>query len=292
MAKTAVAPYKRRKQYSPGFVIWTIIKYASLIFFAFMAVLPIVSCVITAFKTDAEYKSTNVMTLPQSWLNFDNFVKAFTKANMLVAFRNSLIVLVVVLAVSIIIGTQLAYVLNRFKFPGNGLIRNAFTFAALLPAVAMQVAVYEIMVNLNFVNTLYGYIIMMCGTDVISIYIFIQFFENIPTSLDESAIMDGCTYFGVFFRILLPLLKPAIITVMILKGVGTYNEYYMANLYLQDQNSLVTVATSLYKFTGPIGNQYNYICAGVLITMIPALIIFILCQKQIYSGLTQGAVKG
>lgn len=108
-----------------------------------------VSCVITAFKTDAEYKSTNVMTLPQSWLNFDNFVKAFTKANMLVAFRNSLIVLVVVLAVSIIIGTQLAYVLNRFKFPGNGLIRNAFTFAALLPAVAMQVAVYEIMVNLN-----------------------------------------------------------------------------------------------------------------------------------------------
>lgn len=86
------------------------------------------------------------------------------------------------LAVSIIIGTQLAYVLNRFKFPGNGLIRNAFTFAALLPAVAMQVAVYEIMVNLNFVNTLYGYIIMMCGTDVISIYIFIQYFENLPVS--------------------------------------------------------------------------------------------------------------
>ena len=171
-----------------------------------------VSCVITAFKTDAEYKSTNVMTLPQSWLNFDNFVKAFTKANMLVAFRNSLIVLVVVLAVSIIIGTQLAYVLNRFKFPGNGLIRNAFTFAALLPAVAMQVAVYEIMVNLNFVNTLYGYIIMMCGTDVISIYIFIQYFENLPVSLDESAYLDGASYFTIYSKILLPLLKPAIVT--------------------------------------------------------------------------------
>lgn len=90
-----------------------------------------VSCVITAFKTDAEYKSTNVMTLPQSWLNFDNFVKAFTKANMLVAFRNSLIVLVVVLAVSIIIGTQLAYVLNRFKFPGNGGVRT-FSWTKLL----------------------------------------------------------------------------------------------------------------------------------------------------------------
>jgi multiple sugar transport system permease protein len=79
---------------------------------------------------------------------------------------------------------------------------------------------------------------------------------------------------------------------MILKGVVTYNEYYMANLYLQSKDKLVTVATSLYKFTGPLGNKYNLICAGVIITMIPALIIFILCQKQIYAGLTSGAVKG
>ena len=292
MAQTAAATYKRRKQYSTGFIIWTIIKYASLIFFAFMAVLPIVSCVITAFKTDAEYKSTNVMTLPQSWLNFDNFVKAFTKANMLVAFRNSLIVLVVVLTVSIIIGTQLAYVLNRFKFPGNSLIRNAFTFAALLPAVAMQVAVYEIMVNLNFVNTLYGYIIMMCGTDVISIYIFIQYFENLPVSLDESAYLDGASYFTIYSKILLPLLKPAIVTSIILKGANTYNEYYCAQLYLQDKTRLCTVATSLYTFTGPLGSQYNLICAGVIISLLPALVVFIIFQNQIYSGVAAGAVKG
>ena len=139
---------------------------------------------------------------------------------------------------------------------------------------------------------MFGYIVLMCGTDVISIYIFIQFFFFFSVSLDEAAIMDGCTYFGVFFRILLPLLKPAIITVMILKGVGVYNEYYMANLYLQNKNQFVTVATSLFKFTGPLGNQYNYICAGVILTMLPALIVFILCQKQIYGGLAQGAVKG
>ena len=148
------------------------------------------------------------------------------------------------------------------------------------------------MYKLNLINSLPGYMILLMGADVIGIYIFIQFFENIPISLDESAIMDGATYFGVFFKILLPLLKPAIITVMILKGVGTYNEYYMSNLYLQTKTTLVTVSTSLFTFTGPLGSQYNYICAGVLITMIPALIIFILAQKQIYSGLTNGAVKG
>jgi multiple sugar transport system permease protein len=148
------------------------------------------------------------------------------------------------------------------------------------------------MYTLRLVNTMPGYIILMLGTDVISIYIFLQFFESLPRSLDESAIIDGCTYFGVFFKILFPLLKPAIVTCMILKGVGTYNEYYMANLYLQDKNHLQVVATSLYTFTGPLGNQYNYICAGVIITIIPALIIFITCQKQIYSGLANGAVKG
>ena len=208
------------------------------------------------------------------------------------AFRNSFIIMVFVLIGSVLTGSMLAYILSRFKFPGNGLIRNLFLIATLLPGIAMQVSVYQTMYQLHLINSLPGYIVLMMGTDVISIYIFIQFFENIPNSLDESAIMDGCTYFGVFFRILLPLLKPAVVTVMILKGVSTYNEYYMANLYLQDKNRLVTVATSLYKFTGPLGNQYNYICAGVIITLIPALIIFICCQKQIYSGLTQGAVKG
>ena len=268
------------------------LKYFSLVFFAFVAVLPIVSCVITAFKTETEYAQTNVMELPESWLNFQNFIDAFTRANMGKGFVNSLIILVSVLVVSVLVGTQLAYVLNRFKFPGNNLIRNLFLFATLRPGVAMQIAVYQIMYSLGFINSLFGYIVMMCGTDVIAIYIYIQFFENISYSLDESAIMDGASYFTIFYKILLPLLKPAIVTSCILKGVGTYNEYYCANLYLQDKKKYPTVATSLYTFVGPLGSKYNLICAGVIISLLPALIVFITCQKQIYSGLTSGAVKG
>ena len=281
-----------KKHKSAGFYIASFLKYLSLVFFSFVAVLPVVSCVITAFKTDEEYQSTNVMTLPESWLNFSNFTSAFTKAGMGRAFANSTIILIFVLVASVFIGTQLAYVLNRFKFPGNTLIRNLFLFASLLPGVAMQISVYEIMYKLHFINSLPGYIIMMCGTDVISIYIYIQFFENIDFSLDESAIMDGANYFTIFYKILLPLLKPAIVTSCILKGVSTYNEYYAANLYLQDKKTVGTVATSLYTFVGPLGSKYNLICAGVIISLIPALIVFICCQKQIYSGLTSGAVKG
>ena len=275
-----------------GKYVLIFLKYLSLVFFSFVAILPLVSCVITAFKTEEEYQSTNVMTLPQSWLNFDNYIQAFSKANMGKGFLNSTIVLVCVLVVSVLVGTSLAYVLNRFSFPGNNLVRNLFLFATLLPGIAMQISVYEIMTKLHFINSLWGYIIMMCGTDVIAIYIYIQFFENISVSLDESAIIDGASYFTIYYKILLPLLRPAIVTACILKGVGTYNEYYCANLYLQDKKTLPTVATSLYTFVGPQGSKYNLICAGVIISLLPALIIFILFQKQIYSGMTAGSVKG
>lgn len=271
--------------------LWTFVKYASLVIMSIISVLPVVSCVITAFKTTEEYNRTNVMVLPESWFNFDNFIQAWKQANMGTAFINSALVLIVVLVGSILFSSMLSFVLDRFKFPGNGAIRNLFLFASLIPGIAMQVSVYQIMYNLGLINHLYGYMLVMMGSDIISVMIFLQFFENLPNSIDESGIIDGCSYFGVFFKLLLPLLKPAIMTVMILKGVGTYNEYYMAKLYLQTKE-LVTVSTSLYTFTGPLGNQYNYICAGVLITLIPALIIFLIFQKQIYGGLAAGAVKG
>lgn len=270
---------------------WLFIQYFSLIFFSFVALLPVVSCVITAFKTKQEYESTNVMTMPESWLNFDNFIQVWHDANMGRAFINSGIVLVFVVLGSVMVGSMIAYVLNRFKFPGNGLIRSLFLFATLLPGIAMQVATYQLMYQIGFINHLYGYIILSMGTDVISIYIFIQFFENIPVSLDESAYMDGASYFTIFFKILFPLLKPAMVTVMILKGVGTYNEYYNASLYLSGKDQL-TVSMALYTFVGPLGSQFNLICAGAIMSLIPALVVFLLFQKQIYNGMTAGAVKG
>lgn len=272
-------------------LIFNIIKYASLILASIVALVPVCVCILTAFKTNDEYKASSVLDLPKSFTYIENFKIAFEKANMLRCFANTALVLIVVLTVSVFIGSMLAYVLNRFKFPGRGLIENLFTFAALLPGIAMQVTVYQIMYALGFINHLYGYMVVLMGTDIISIYIFLQFFENLPVSLDESGILDGCSYFGVFFKILFPLLKPAIVTSLVLKGVGVYNEYYASNLYLQTAE-LKTISTALYTFTGPYGNQYNYICAGVLITIIPILILFLFFQKQVYSGMAAGAVKG
>lgn len=275
----------------PGGILFTFIQYFMLIGASLIAIIPVVVCVFTAFKTNEEYQMTSPLTLPASFGYVTNFIEAFKKANMLQGFLNTGIVLVCVLFLTILFSAMLAYVLDRFRFPGQGAIRQLFLFASLIPGIATQVTVYQIMYSLNLINHLYGYVIVLCGSDIISIYIFLQFFENLPRALDESAIIDGCTYFGVFFKILLPLLKPAIVTSCVLKGVSVYNEYYMSNLYLQN-DGLKTISTALYTFTGPYGSQYNYICAGVLITIIPILIVFLLCQKQIYGGMASGAVKG
>lgn len=272
-------------------IIFSIVKYVSLIAASLVALVPVCVCVLTAFKTNEEYAATNVLELPASFGYLENFKIALEKANMLRCFGNTALVLLVVLIVSVLTGSMLAYVLNRFRFPGRGLIENLFLFASLLPGIAMQVTIFQIMYSLGLINHLYGYMIVLMGTDIISIYIFLQFFENLPVSLDESAIMDGCTYFGVFFKILFPLLKPAIMTSLVLKGVSVYNEYYASNLYLQ-RPELKTISTALYTFTGPYGNQYNYICAGVIITILPILIFFLVFQKQVYSGMASGAVKG
>lgn len=271
--------------------VFSVIKYVSLILASVVSLVPVCVCILTAFKTNEEYASTSVLDMPATFAYFENFKIAFEKANMMRGFANTAIVLVVVLTVSVFTGSMLAYVINRFRFPGRGMIENLFLFASLLPGIAMQVTIYQIMYSLGLINHLYGYMIVLMGTDIISIYIFLQFFENLPVSLDESAIMDGCTYFGVFFKILFPLLKPAIMTSLLLKGVSVYNEYYASNLYLQAPK-LKTISTALYTFTGPYGNQYNYICAGVLITIAPILVLFLVFQKRVYGGMAAGAVKG
>lgn len=267
-------------------------KHLSLLFFSLVCILPVASCVIGAFKTKTEFATTSKIALPQNWTNFDNFIRFWNESGIGQGFVTSLFVMVVVITVSVMMSSMLAYVLNRFRFPGNSLIRNAYLLAALVPTITMQVTIYKLMIGLNLVDTLTGYIILQTGTDVISIYIMLQYFENLPPSLDESAVLEGCTYFGVFFKILFPLLRPAIVTCMILKGVTIYNEYYNANLYLQSKDKFKTVSTALYVYLGPTKSQYEMICAGVLICILPILLIFLVFQRQVYSGMTKGAVKG
>ena len=264
-------------------VILNICKYALLIFAAFIALVPIVSCVVTAFKTVDEYNNTNVMTPPKSWLNFDNFITAWQKADMGHAFLNCFLVLVCVLAGSIMISSMLAYVLNRFKFPGNGLIRNLFMIATLIPGIATQVTVYQIMTALHLVNSLPGYMLLMMGTDVITIYIFLQFFENLSVSLDESAILDGAGAFARAKYITIPAMRPIIAPAVIITVFTTFKQFDVVYLLTQQAGAKTgsgfhTILTYAYE-NAFITNNYGY--SSAISMIIFALLLLFSAKFQL-----------
>lgn len=271
-------------------IISKVITYVSLGFASFVALVPLIVVLFASFKTQEEFRVTGVLTMPENFFNFENYIGAFVSGKMLLGFANTGIILFVSMIGTVLTGTMTSYVLNRFQFRAGKLVKNMFLIASLVPSVTMQVTCYQIMNSLHLVNTRMSVILLFIGTDIIAIYIFLQFLENISMSLDESAIVDGASYFTVFFRILLPLLKPAIVTVLIIKGVSCYNDFYTPFLYMSSRK-LVMISTSLFNFQGPYGTRWEVICAGIIISIIPTLIIFLFLQKYIYSGMTQGAVK-
>jgi raffinose/stachyose/melibiose transport system permease protein len=270
--------------------LFSVLKYLSLLAGVFVAVLPLLVILFSSFKTADEYRSTGPLTPPDSWINFDNFIRAFVDGNMLTGFTNTGIILVISLIGTTLTGSMVAFVLNRFKFRGRGILLAAFLFAVLIPGVTTQVATFQIINDLGLFNTRWSAIILYMGTDIVAVYIFMQFLENISVSLDESALLDGASYFTIFSKIILPLLKPAIVTVIIVKGVNVYNDFYTPFLYMP-KKELSVVSTALFKFQGPMGTSWEVISAGIMIVIIPTLIIFLLLQKHIYNGITQGSVK-
>ena len=274
----------------PADILSPALKYGSLIVGCIAILLPLVLIFMASFKNEQEFYNSPASSLPSNFLNLQNYADAISGGMMLQGFGNTAIILVVSCIGSILFGTMTAYVLSRFNFRLNGLITSLFLLAALIPGVSTQVATFQIVTALGLFNKLGSNIILNLGTDVISVYIFLQFLDGIPRDLDEAALIDGASFFQVYRRIILPLLTPAIATVLIIKGVNIYNDFYLPFLYMPGKG-LGTISTSLFRFIGPYNAHWQVICAGVVITILPTLIVFLFLQKYIYNGLTQGAVR-
>ncbi|MDW4571918.1 carbohydrate ABC transporter permease [Microbacterium sp. M3] len=263
-------------------------KYTSLIIATLFVLVPLSVLLFASLKDKQEYATTGPLTPPSNWFNLDNFATAFEQGDMLSGFVNTTIVLVISLAGTILIGTMAAYAVDRFNFRGRTLIMGLFLIATLIPSVTSQVATFQIISGLGLYNTKAALVLLFMGTDIIAIYIFIQFMQSIPVSLDEAAMLDGANRWTIYWRIILPLLKPAIATVVIIKGIAIYNEFYLPFLYLQSES---LISTSLFRFKGPFGAQWEIIAAATILVIIPTVIAFLFLQKWIYKGLVAGAVK-
>ena len=265
-----------------------LLKYIPLTLAALVAVLPLLVVFIGSFMSLTEFTNSGVLRLPKHF-TLANYSQAFTQGNMLTGFKNTLIIFVISMTGQLLISSSFAYVMNRFDFRLKRLILALFTIAMLIPAITSQVAVFQLINQLGLVGTRWSVILLYIGTNVIALYIFLQFLQEIPYSLDESALLDGASYFRIFWSIILPNLKEPIVTMVIISGVGVYNDFYNPYLYMPDP-SLQVISTALFAFKGSSVVQWPVILAGVMIVIVPILIVFIVLQKYIYNGVT-GAVK-
>lgn len=267
-----------------------VLVYLSLTIAAVAVLLPLTTLLFASLKTAKEYTTTSAFTPPSDWLNFSNYALAFNQGGMLLGFFNTGLILVISVAGTILLGTAAAYAIDRFEFRGKGLVLGLFLLAALVPTVTTQVATFQVINVLGLFDTRGAAIVLFVGTDIVSIYIFLQFMASIPKSLDEAARLDGAGHFRIYFQIILPLLRPAIATVVIIKGIAIYNEFYIPFLYMPDAN-LGTISTSLFRFNGPYGAHWELLSAAALVVIVPTLVIFLALQRFIYRGLASGSVK-
>ncbi len=252
---------------------------------------PIVLVLFASFKTKADMVKISPLLLPpKSRFTLDNFQKVLNNKYLLIGFKNTGIILVVSIFFNVMFGTITAFIIERFKFRFKGFIVGLFFVGMLIPSFVTEIARFKVIQGLHLYNTLGAPIVIYVASDLMQLYIYRQFISTLPVSLDESALLDGCGYFGLFTRIIFPLLAPATSTVVIIKAINIINDMYIPYLYMP-KNKLRTLTTFLMDYANAQRGSWQQLAAGIIIVMLPTICIYLFFQRYILAGIAAGAVK-
>ncbi|WML28240.1 carbohydrate ABC transporter permease [Neobacillus sp. OS1-33] len=233
---------------------------------------------------------SNTSALPQV-LEFQNYVSAFEKLNYLKVFTNSLIVTIASNVVLVIFCSMAAYMLVRTKRKISHVIFMTFVAAMIIPFQSIMIPLIKTASTFRLLNSILGLVIMYLGFGSgMTIFLYHGFIKGIPVELEEAAIIDGCTRFGVFWRIVFPLLKPITVTIVILNSLWIWNDFLLPSLVLQDPE-LKTIPLATFSFFGQYTKQWDLALAALVMGIIPLLIFFFAMQKHIIKGITSGSIK-
>ena len=256
-----------------------------------IVVLPILLTLFAALKTRGDMIKTSPLLLPAlDKITFENFERVLGDKYLLVGFKNTFLIAFISIIFNIMLGSVTAFILERFEFRFKKVVFALFFLGMLIPTFVTEIARFKIIQGIGAYNTLGAPIISYVASDLMQLYIYRQFISKISVSLDESALLDGCGYFGLFGRIIFPLLAPATATVVIIKAITIINDMYIPYLYMP-KNSLRTLTTFLMNFANAQQGSWQRLAAGIIIVMIPTIIIYIFFQKYILEGVSAGAVK-
>ncbi|SFF41699.1 raffinose/stachyose/melibiose transport system permease protein [Paenibacillus algorifonticola] len=266
------------------------LKYVLIVVLAAIFLLPVLFIAFTALKSSSDLLTRPFYMFPEK-LQWHNFVQAWEQGRMSMYMKNTALIALVKVPLGILIEALAAFALTRLAFKGSEWLFALFLIGMMVPMQATLVPLNMILNKLGLVDTYPGIILIYLGFGIpFGILILRGFFRTIPKEIDEAALIDGCGVMGKFFKIIIPLSMPAIATLFIFDFMATWNEFLLAQIFIT-KDSMRTITTGLLAFRGQYSANYPLMNAGVLISVVPVLIVYVAFQKYFVSGLA-GSVKG
>jgi multiple sugar transport system permease protein len=272
--------------------IGTAARFLALAIFLILAIGPLYWIVVTSLKGPKEIYTSPLLYWP-SHPGFASYVKLFSFSSFGTYFMNSLLVSVIAAAGALVICAFSGFALSRYKFQKEkGKILLAFYFTQMVPGFIIMVPLYAMMAKIGLTdNLLVLGVIYISMTIAFSTIMAKGFFDNIPASIEEAAMIDGCTTTQALFRIILPVMLPGLAAIFAFAFVNVWNELFLAVMLLSSEGNM-TVPVALNSFISKAGISWDVMSAGIVVALVPTMIVFGIGQKYIVAGLTAGSVKG
>jgi raffinose/stachyose/melibiose transport system permease protein len=267
------------------------LKYAVLIILCLFVFSPVVTAVLGSIRTNGEFM-TDPFGLPQNGIQWDNYFSILFDGAFWNSMKNSIFITVSVTSMNVVLASMLAFVLTRVSFRGRGLIFNVLSLGLLFPIVIAILPIFIQIRQLGMINSLFGVIFPLVAFGLPgSVVILRGFFIHVPNELEDASYIDGCTTWGFFIFILLPLARPALTAVAVLQVIASWNEYFLPYLILNDQK-LWPLPLGIQQYQGEHGTDWARVMAYVTLLIIPAILFYLFAEKYIVTGLTGGELKG
>jgi raffinose/stachyose/melibiose transport system permease protein len=271
--------------------VWNFLKYAVVIGLALIMSGPIITALLGSIRTSGEFIS-QPFGLPKSGIQWQNYTDILTSADFWIQMRNSLIITLGAVVISIILSSLLSFVFARVEFSGRKLWFNLLMIGLLFPLGVAILPLFIQLLRLNLVDSYWGIILPIATfTTPGNTVILTNFFSQIPRELEDASYIDGCSRFGFFRYILLPLARPSITAVATLVVVASWNEFFLPLIVLNNPDKW-PLPLGVMQYQGQYGTDWARVMAFVMLLIIPAIIFYILAEKYIVSGLTGGELKG
>ncbi|SHL97769.1 carbohydrate ABC transporter permease [Roseibium suaedae] len=268
-----------------------LVLWLALICFAVIWIAPFAFIVFTSLKGNGEIMSTGPFALPTE-LRPDNYDVAWNRGGFSRSFFNSVFVSAVKVPLGIALSAIAAYALAKMPGRFNRLVFLLIVFGTMIPFQVMLAPIFTLVNKMGLVDSYAGLILPYLAFGVpFQVFILHSFFRGVPKELSEAALIDGAGHFTIFRRIFLPISLPILAALFILDFVATWNEFAMALVIMQDQSKW-TLPLGLMSFQGQFSNEYGQLNAAIVITVLPAVLVYLIFQRYFVSGLAAGAVKG